>query len=480
MPPPHKRACVAPQHRIRLAGPASPVPQHRVWLVLVSSVCVLAADVTRQHFGDDQSWRLEGWCDASVPVVVVIVCGNKARFGRLGREIISVDLPTVAVDLPGGGRRFEEQGRRLTGAIHETFVNAVFQVGQLRLCSVADATEHIAQIDCDTAGLAIEVSRSPQYELFVRRAEGSLMGTLAGREEKRGDDVIAMVPHDKLMLALSTLYYRPDHARQYLTTNMLWCMMSSFVMHCYRSVFGWYAVRQVLKKLLSAMRVTEFLLQELLIKSTPRLVASFAELRKRFLANVPPDCSDQWPWQPGSIVTLVIPFETASLLGYAFSPEDLPQQTLVHGGNFYLGPEAVRTSEMRGRANTQFVEQMLDEITGLAQRFREDPDDQENAHALYWMEQFSIPLAGMMHFTGKPNVMSARELNDYLAEFNQNSMRHEDRMKIGRALAIGMDSAEQRDYYIEQFNKKLLQFGDLGKDRMKQLLGWIAWYLSSR
>jgi hypothetical protein len=493
MEPAAKRIAVPP-HALRLVGPsAAPVAApavapaaapaalpHRVWSILVSTVRVLAVDTTRRVVeSPDSLWHLSGWHASGTPVFVVLVVGNKAWVGQLGREIRSVDLAPVVVPLPGGGRQRVLPGRRARGGLEETFIDALFRASALHACSVAEATVRIARLDATSAVVPIDATRCPRYDRFVASDE-DLWTTLIAEQAGVAvcmPEILELAPEDRVMHALAMIDQRFDAARAVLTPAMLWRIMASLAMHCYRFKFGWYAVSKLCEKLLYILGVSAFRLQQIRAASEPRPVSSYPELAARF----PP--SGEWPGRPGSMVHLAVSFEEACDLGYSFCHGRMADQMLLHGGMVYLGPDAASLSELRGRANMRKVDAMVRELRGWAARAAGgDAVAAFGAAAggdieqqLFWLSELAVPLAvGSVCEV----VMTKDDLDDVLDGISCDSLQFEERRKIGKALALGLNT-EDRAVYFEQFVEAMKKYKG-GRARTDELRRWMLWYMQSR
>jgi hypothetical protein len=489
MEPAAKRVAVPP-HALRLVGPSAPpaVPAaaapHRVWSILVSTVRVLAVDTTRRVVeSPDSLWHLSGWHASDVPVFVVLVVGNKAWVGQLGREIRSVDLTPVVVPLPGGGRQRVLPGRRARGGLEETFTDALFRASALHACSAAEATVRIARLDAMSAVVPIDATRCPRYDRFVASDEDLWTTLIAERADVAVcmPEIMELAPEDRVMHALAMIDQRFDAARAALTPAMLWRIMASLAMHCYRFKFGWYAVSKLCEKLLYVLGVSAFRLQQIRAASEPRPVSSYPELAARF----PP--SDEWPGRPGSMIHLVVSFEEACDLGYSFCHGRMTEQMLLHGGTVYLGPDAASLSELRGRANMRKVDAMVRELRGWAARAAGGDAGASGVakggaggagdieQQLFWLSELAVPLAvGSVCEV----VMTKDDLDDVLDGISGDSLQFEERRKIGKALALGLNT-EDRAVYFEQFVEAMKKYKG-GRARTDELRRWMLWYMQSR
>jgi hypothetical protein len=474
MDPPAKRTAV-PLYPLRLAGSGcsdtkNGLGAHRVWPAIVSTVRVLAVDVTRATFEHPASqWQLSGWCGDGVPIFVAIVCGDRVLAGQVGVEIHSVLAAPVTVQLPGGGRQRVQPYRRMSGGLAEIFVDAVCSASRLRRVSVAEATAWIARLDAEKCAVTIYSSRQRHFDAFCGgSATLGLWHAIISDEITTGwlgSDLLELAPEKAVIEALFMIDQRCHAARVALTPTLLLRIAASLAMHCYRYKFGWYTVSRLIEKMLGILGVSQYKLQRHLAATAPFPAAKIDGLCAR--------AADAWPGLPGSMVALALSFEEAVELGCAFRHGEMPAQMALHRGAVYLGPGAVGSGELRGTANARLVDAMTLELRLLADRMQEG--DQDMSHTTYWLSELAVPLA---FGSASERVMSAEELDDKLEEISCDSLRFEERRQIGKALALGFNT-EERAHYYERFVEAMKKYNG-GKSRTDELLRWMKWYMMSR
>lgn len=467
MEPVRKRAAV-PAHPLRLAGPGStPSGPHRVWPAVVSTLRVMAIDVTGPVLRDPASqWQLSGWCGDGVPIVIVLATGNRALLGQVGVEIITYVAAPVTIDLPGGGRQRVQPYRRMNGGVGEVFIDALFGTSRLKALSMAEATDRIARLDAERHGVSLYATRQTRFDKFCRGIEQDLWAALIVDTDvvpRLGSDILAAAPENTVISTLFMIDQRCHAARVALTPTMLCRIAASLAMHCHRYKFGWFTVLRLIEKLLCIMGVSSFKLQQLLSASQPTQVREIPGLAAR------------WPEHAAKTIALSLSFEEACELGCSFTHGKMPDGMLMHGGRVYLGPETARSEEMRGFANARLAGAMTAEMRRLAENLQKAGEDEDWSHHEHWLSEFAVPLA---FGSANERVMPVAMLDDALANISDKSLQFEERKLVAKTLALGCN-IEERAHYYERFVEAMKKF-NAGKARTDELLRWMKWYMMSR
>jgi hypothetical protein len=490
MEPARKRGS-APTHLLRLEGPGKPsVGPHRVWPAIVSTVRIVAADVSRSAIQRPESqWHLSGWCAKDVPIVVVLATGNSALVGQVDHEIFTFVAAPVRVNLPGGGHRLASPYVRTTGSVAEVFIDALFDVSRLQACSMAEASRRIARLDAERTTVSLHATRYARFDRLCRSGETRLWNTLIVDTDvapRLCQDLIAAAPENDVISVLCMIDQRCREARVELTPAVLCRIAASLAMHCCRYKFGWFTVARLIEKLLDILGIASFRLQTLLTKTAPKPVAAFPSLAKRFAAPPPRRSStlcyvdeifeatlSQWPRKPGSMVALVLTLEQACELGFPFKVGEVPEQTVVHGGLVYLGPDAANSDTMKGFANARLAGAMTAEMRELGEKLASEDEDWH--HHEHCFSELAVPLA---FGSAVERVMPVSQLDELLRNISDKSLLFEERKQVAKTLALGCN-AEQRVRYYDQFVTKMKPYKE-GKNRTDELLRWMKWYMTSR
>ena len=490
MEPARKRTS-APTHLLRLQGPGTPsVGPHRVWPGIVSTVRIVAADVPRSAIQRPESqWHLSGWCAKDVPIVVVLATGNRALVGEVDDEIFTFVAAPVRVALPGGGHRLASLYERTTGSVAEVFIDALFDVSRLQACSMAEASRRIARRDAERNGVSLHATRYARLDRLCRSGETKLWNTLIVDTDvapRLLQDMLAAAPEKDVISVLCMIDQRCSEARVALTPTVLCRIAASLAMHCCRYKFGWFTVARLIEKLLDILGVSSFRLQTLLAKTAPKPVSAFPGLAKRFAAPPPqrglPYVDEifaatlsQWPRKPGSMVALVLTFEQACELGFPFKVGKVPEQTVVHGGLVYVGPDAANCDTMRGFANARLAGAMTAEMRELGEKLQLAGEDEDWRHHEHCFSELAVPLA---FGSAVERVMPPSQLDEILKNISDKSLLFEERKQVAKTLALGCNADERARYY-DQFVNKMKPYKE-GKKRTDELLRWMKWYMTSR
>jgi hypothetical protein len=313
----------------------------------------------------------------------------------------------------------------------------------------------VLKLCLDEEGMLVPLRRK-------RQCDSTVWTRLIGQEIVV-DQAYENLDRSQLWNVMEMIHAHNPAARSMITATVMSGIFASLVIHLTRFPKDSITVCKFIRGLMSVLCIAHRRLLYLCRKGPWRAIKCdgiglFIQERIAMYSRQPSGSSEllsQWPFAPGSMIVLCIPFEEANELGLRLQTEE----TFLYRGTVYVGPNAV--NRVRRASMHQLCDRLCTEISTAADYARGDPDVREKLTTL------AIPLT----FGEHEKRMSTTEINDVFDDLPFTEFRNEQRKKVAMIISreLTIDQRSRRMQFLEEM---------LVNDphRLKELKAWIKFY----